>query len=417
MCFILGDLEMVMDLNTNSCSVMCTANCTVFILDTKNYDRLVSKKNLSTIQKLKQGVLKKLHSRLATTNGGRVPLFRIIHDKLHEELRPKVREPQNKMKVDSERNTVLTQMIKLYLNDKGPLIDPLLPDSFHARLMAEKRNKQIEKRDEKKRELASQMRQRRTRVPRSLKQLQSTAVETELMNPNRNWLEPARPSKDRHLRPKTAIGIERSDDDLMIDSLRPDTSPLRSSGVFLTECETSDELGENLMKEKSVLVTEEFDHVFHQMNTLQREKTEARSKVICSVAAKREIREETDRSRMGYTANDMFEPHDEDYFDYETSSSNLKSLEDRIKSFCDDVRKKRHNDPIRVDEMKCFHVKVILKPLLDHSRSPYNMPNYIDCTATTLSTLRPIHNYYNTNQCNKYRLNWFVTCICDGMFG
>lgn len=340
---------------------MCTANSTVFILDTKNYERLITKKNLNTIAKLKQGVLRKLQSRIATTNGGRVPLFKIVHDRLNEELRPKLREQPKKIQIDTDRNTVLTQMIKLYLKDKGPLIDPLLPDSFHARLMAEKRNKQIEKRDEKKRELAEQMRQRRFRVPRSLKQLQSSAAETELMNPNRNWLEPVKPAKDRHLRPKTAIGIEtRANEDENLEIPKQEFSPLRSSGVFLTECETSEEMGEKIVKEKSVLVTEEFDHVFQQMNTIQKEKSEARSKVICSVAAKRELREETERSHLGYTADDMFDLHDEDYFDYETSATNLKSLEERIKAFCDDVRLKRHNDPIRVDEMRCFHVKVYL---------------------------------------------------------
>lgn len=349
---------MVMDLSTNSCSVMCTATTTVFILDMKNYDRLITKKNLHTINKLKQGVLRKLQSRLATTNGVRVPLFKIIHDQLQEELRPKLREQPKKIKVDSERDTVLTQMIKLYLKDKGPLINPLLPDSFHARLMAEKRNKQIEKRDVKKREIAVQMRQRRNRVPRSLKQLQSSAAENELMNPDKNWLQPVKPSKDRHLRPKTALGIESAHEE-SAESLRPVTSTSKTSGVFLTECETSaDEMGESIVKEKAVLVTEQFDHVFQQMSNIQREKTEARSKVICSVAAKRDLREETERSNLGYTADDMFDLHDEDYFDYETSATNLKSLEERIKTFCDEVRLKRHNDPIRIDEMRSFHVKV-----------------------------------------------------------
>lgn len=352
---------MVMELNTNTCSVMCTATTTVFILDTKNYDRLVSKKNLPTITKLKQGVLRKLQSRIQTTNGSRVALFKIVHDRLHEELKPKIREQPKKVKVESDRNTVLTQMIKLYLKDKGPLIDPLLPDSFSARLLSEKRNKQIEKQDSKKREMSAQFQKRRQRVPRSLKQLQSSAAESELMDPNRNWLETVKPSRDRHLRPKTALGIESRSTEDYTDGERPDTTTPqnpKSSGVFLTEVETTEEMGEKVVKEKSVLVTEEFDHVFQQMNSIQREKTEARSKVICSVAAKRELREETEKSRLGYTADDIFDLHDDDYFDYETSATHLKSLEERIKAFCDEVRQKRHNDPIRIDEMRCFHVKV-----------------------------------------------------------
>ncbi|XP_053395036.1 uncharacterized protein LOC123545038 isoform X2 [Mercenaria mercenaria] len=356
---IQGDLEMAMDMTTSSCTVTCTAmNTTVFILDTKTYERLILKKNLHTVMKLKEGVLRKLHSRIATSNGGSVPLFRKIRDKLQEELKPKVREHTQKMKNENEKNAVLSQMIKLYLKDKVPLIDPILPDSFYNRLMSEKRNKQIEKFEKKKEEQALMLRRRKNRVPRSMKQLQNSAAETQLLYPERSWLEPVKPSKDRHIRPKTALGIE-SRSRVEDGSERPDTSPANQSGVFhLTECETTDELGETVVKEKSILVTEEFDHVFKQIDTIQRGKSAARSKVICSVTATNELREETERAQLlGFGADDMYDLHDENYFDYETSASNLKNLEDRIKVFCDEVRHRRINDPIRIDEMRCFQVK------------------------------------------------------------
>ena len=358
--FLVGDLEMALEMPTSSCTVTCTAmNTTVFILDTKTYERLILKKNLHTILKLKEGVFHKLNSRIATSNGGNVPLFRKVCDKLQEELRPKLKEHQTqKIKTDADKNVVLSQMIKLYLQDRGPLIDPILPDSFHNRLMSEKRNKQIEKYEKKKEEQALILRRRKTRVPRSRKQLQNSAAETELLHPEQSWLEQAKPSKTRHLRPKTALGIEHRSQ-FEDGNERPNTSPVEQNGVFhLTECETTDELGETVVKEKSILVTEEYDHVFKQIDTIQRGKDIARSKVICSVAAKNELREETERAQLSYRADDIYDLHDEDYFDYETSASNLKNLESRMKLFCDEVRHKRVNDPIRIDEMRCFHVKV-----------------------------------------------------------
>ncbi|WAR19060.1 hypothetical protein MAR_000898 [Mya arenaria] len=354
----LGDMEMVMEMDTCPCTVTCTANTTVLILDAKNYDRLVVKKNPNTITKLRHSVLKKLHSRLSTTNGCHVPLLKTVHDKLAEELRPKIREESKRIKVDDDRNTKLAMMVKLYLKDRGPLLDPLLPDSFQARLSSERRNKLLEKRINQKIEDAALQRQRRHRAPRSLKQLKSSAAESELLHPGGSWLATAKPSMDRQIRPKTAIGIESRSAIEALGAQRPETSPSKSGGVFhLTECETSDETGETVSKERSVLVTEEFDHVFQQIDTIQRGKSVARSKVICSVAAKSELRDETERAHLGYTADDMYDLHDDDYFDYETSASKLKSLEERMKTFCDGVRTKRYNDPLRVDEMRTFIVK------------------------------------------------------------
>lgn len=359
-----GDVELAMEMTTCACTVTCTAmNTTVFILDTKTYERLILKKNMHTIRKLKDGVQRKLHSRIATTNGGNVPLLKIIHDRLREELKPTLREQTQKMKTDNEKSTVVNQMVKLYLMDKGPLLDPLLPDYFHNRLMSEKRNRHIEKYQKKKEENAIAFR-RRHRVARSMKQLQNIAVEDELLLSDRGWLNQTTPSKGRHIRPKTALGIESRP--LFEDECeRPETSPAKTTNVFhLTECETTEEMGEKIVKEKPVLVTEEYEHVFQQMDTIQRGKSAVRSRVICSVAAKNELQE---RAQLAYGADYMYDLHDEDYFDYETSASKLNNLEDRIKTFCDEVKHKRHNDPVKIDEMRCYHVKVsqsILFPLL-----------------------------------------------------
>jgi len=257
-----------MEMATCPCTVTCTANTSVFILDAKNYDRLVVKKNPNTIQKLRYGTHRKLHSRLSTTNGGLVPLFKVVYDKLSEELRPKVKQDCKRIKVDDDKNNKLALMVKLYLMDKGPLLDPLLPDSFQARLLSERRNKLLEKRINKKIEDAALQRQRRHRVARSIKQLQSSAAETELLHPEGSWVQPVKPSKDRHVRPKTALGIEhRSDNDSSL--FRPETTHSKSSVFHLTECESSEDTGQNVGKARTVLVTQEFDHMFQQIDHIQ----------------------------------------------------------------------------------------------------------------------------------------------------
>ena len=49
-----GDVEMVLDLETNTETVISTATTTVLVLNTKNYERLVTKKHPFTVTRLTQ---------------------------------------------------------------------------------------------------------------------------------------------------------------------------------------------------------------------------------------------------------------------------------------------------------------------------------------------------------------------------
>lgn len=51
-----GDTEMVLELDTNIATVVSTANTEVFVLNAKNFDRLVSKKNPHTVRQLVNSV-------------------------------------------------------------------------------------------------------------------------------------------------------------------------------------------------------------------------------------------------------------------------------------------------------------------------------------------------------------------------
>ena len=351
-----------MEMPTCACTVTCTATTTVFILDHKNYERLVLRKNTHTIQRLKEGVLRKLHSRLATPNGCHIPLLKIVHDKLNEELKPKVKVSAKKETLEKDKQVVISQMVKLYMQGKTPLIDPLLPDSFHNRLMTEKKNKQMESRARKKIEQERMFRKRHKTVPRSLKQLQNSLAETELMYPDQEWPS-APPNKERTLRPRTAIGIEGHSMSDSSGSVRPMTAIGKThgagNGVFhLTQCESTDSFGMNVRKEKTVSVTEDYDQVFQHMDSLQREKNETRSKVICNTTAKAELRHDAERARLGFPSEDIFDDPDDDYFDWESSATNLKTLEDKIRDFCNAVSTRRNSDPLKINQMKSFRLQV-----------------------------------------------------------
>ena len=54
---VLGDLEVVMKLTTHMYTVTSTSPTTVFLLDYKNLDRLVGKRNQVTMERIKQTAL------------------------------------------------------------------------------------------------------------------------------------------------------------------------------------------------------------------------------------------------------------------------------------------------------------------------------------------------------------------------
>ena len=369
-----GDIETVMEMPTCAFTATCTATTTVFILDDKNYERLVLRKNTHTIQRLKEGVLRKLHGRLATPNGSLIPLLKIVHNKLNEELKPKVRISAKKEILENDKQVVISQMVKLYMQGKTPLIDPLLPDSFHHRLMTEKKNKQMESRARKKIEQDRMFRKRHRTVPRSLKQLQNSMAEAELMYPE-DWPATASPNKDRALRPRTAIGYEESSVFDSSPTIRPKTAIGSNHGAgnglfHLTQCESTDSFGTNIAKIKSMSVTEDYDQIFQHIDSLQREKNDTRAKVICNSAAKAEIKHEVERAQLGFPSEDIFNDPDDDYFDWETSATNLKTLEDKIRDFCSTVSTRRNSDPLKINEMKSFRLQVCYLAHLSQIESP-----------------------------------------------
>ena len=70
-------------------TVRCTSNTTCFVLDTKNFERLVSKKNNpQTMDVMREYVKSKLHTRMNMRNADLIPLLGYLHQNLTEQLLP-----------------------------------------------------------------------------------------------------------------------------------------------------------------------------------------------------------------------------------------------------------------------------------------------------------------------------------------
>ncbi|XP_033735728.1 uncharacterized protein LOC117324159 isoform X2 [Pecten maximus] len=353
---VVGDIEMVMELERSTCTVNCTENTTVMVLDTKNYDRLIAKKNIHTIRKLCKSALQKVLCRANSGKGSQVPLLDILQKKLQEKL-PSKDENNFKPKTDRSKSVVMDQLIQFFLKGKTPLIEPCVPNSLYYRMKSEKRAKMIEINEMKLKgqvtgtKVENRLYEYRPRrkVPRSMKQLKSMRVENDLLKTTQSAWDYTQTSLTS-LRPRTALGIHR-------DISQPPTSRPHTAGIFhLTECNNvdADSVVSPTRDEPSGAVSD----ILEQIDQVQKEKTEVRSKVICSAMAVNEINKTSMRNGGSSTsALTAMEPFDEDYFDWETSERNLCNLEDRIKQFCADGESKPTKVTPQVAPLRRFSIR------------------------------------------------------------
>jgi len=353
--YISGDIEMVLELDKSVSTIRCTENTTVMVLDTKNYDRLIAKKNQHTINKLCSTALQKVQSRSVSGKGVQVPILSVLRTKLREKL-PIRESVTDKPKVDKQKSYVMEQLIKLFIDDKVPLIEPFVPNSLYYRLKSDKRAKLMEVQERKKRGQARETNERlqdfrsRRKVARSLKQLRNMKAENDLLRTDKTEINYV--TGTATLRPRTAIGIRH-------ERPTPPNGRPHTAGIFhLTECDVDP----NTQKD-DVQVDGDVGQIVQKIGAVQKGKNEIRSKIVCSATVVSEIKSNmqtgsTSSSGSGSGANiGIADPFDEDYFDWETSNKKLCNLEDRIKHFCADVDSKCTRDPPQVSVMRRFHIK------------------------------------------------------------
>ncbi|XP_046349863.2 uncharacterized protein LOC124130870 [Haliotis rufescens] len=138
---VLGDTEICLGLGTYMQTVVCSTDTEVFILDMKNFERLVGRKNPNTIQMMKKLVESKLAIRKDLKYAQHIPLLKFLHYKLTEGSLPEAKRlpPLKESKVAPDINHERQYILDNFLEGKSPLVDPQVPGAvYYKNLMQEK---------------------------------------------------------------------------------------------------------------------------------------------------------------------------------------------------------------------------------------------------------------------------------------
>uniref|UniRef100_A0A1I8INU3 Cyclic nucleotide-binding domain-containing protein n=1 Tax=Macrostomum lignano TaxID=282301 RepID=A0A1I8INU3_9PLAT len=130
---MIGDIEHGMDLSTYAQSVICVQPTEVFVLDSKNFERLVlNKRNQAqTLEILARKAETKLMSRVTRALDKQVPLIRNLCHRILESHRA---EERRRQKADKERDfDVRDSDMSHFIPSRGPLIDPYGPGTVFYR--------------------------------------------------------------------------------------------------------------------------------------------------------------------------------------------------------------------------------------------------------------------------------------------
>lgn len=137
---IIGDMEMIFNLSTYAGTSQCTEVAEVFVLDQKNYERLIEKRNPQSIDIMRGALHEKLKLRMSWMQNEELPLFRYFLYKLDERKRNEI----NKLK-ELNRKRDITATIDYWKSGKlfgGPLIDQFGPGSVFYTIRMRARSKQ-----------------------------------------------------------------------------------------------------------------------------------------------------------------------------------------------------------------------------------------------------------------------------------
>lgn len=138
---VIGDTEILMNLSTYLYTIKCTANTDVYILDTKNFERLIGKKNMATLETIRGYVQTKLRTRMEMKNGPLIPLLPYLYFKLTEQTLP-VEKPLPPLKTSKQlpnKEFQTKHLLNLFKEGKAVLVEPSVPGvHYYKELMLEK---------------------------------------------------------------------------------------------------------------------------------------------------------------------------------------------------------------------------------------------------------------------------------------
>lgn len=127
-----------MGLTTHTQTVICTQETEVFILDQRNYERLLEKKNPQTIEKMRYLLHEKLDLRLSWHPEKELPLLRFFLYKLDEKERMKNR----KNAYNTSHEPLSRKNWKIENVRRGPFINAYGPGSLYYSIKMRERNRQ-----------------------------------------------------------------------------------------------------------------------------------------------------------------------------------------------------------------------------------------------------------------------------------
>ncbi|XP_059158637.1 uncharacterized protein LOC131942733 [Physella acuta] len=313
---VIGDIETVLDLATSIETAVSTSSTFVYVLNTKNYERLVVKKNPAT--------LGKIQARIAASKATQIPLF----DCLVSELKAKLDRHRGTGRFYSSelRKKIQNQpkhLLEIFRRKNIPLTEPYAKASMHHKISSKRhfisRGNFGPRRDIRNKE--DKFDNNKKVVPRSIAQLKNNIVaEKELLGVERELVDVSA------TRPMTSVGFSRKT--VGIFSPISVSRPRTAIGVSLKiiECLPKDKTSgwfESAGDGVDTLDKESVESIFEEMEQMREENIRHRIRIVKSAA--RKAKPETEVSKSG---------NDEDVFDWETSEPNLRDLEGRVVSFC-----------------------------------------------------------------------------------
>ena len=366
-------MELVLNLETHIHSVVCTAHTEVFHINMKSIERLITRKNQTTLTLLRDHVEQRMRARAHSQLGSDILLYSRILDHL-EFTRPKrFRSATSDDKVlqavtleEKSRQKTLKQLVKLYLKDRSPLIDPFVPGAVYYKTKAvEKEGKAVDKLETMVPEVGvanvrlERARKAAHRQPRSRRELERLTVAqdpeeiTKLQDRNHavNRFLQRQPSGSVQPRPKSAVVTSNND---AIHKLTEPQVPDDGEEVDLTD------LSESEVKAAVLSVGRSSD-----------ETNATRSRVICSMMERNAFQNAQSKYKHlmrplsappeQLLAEDESDAAQRDVFDSDTSDATLAQLETKIREFhelhADGTHQTRRTAP-QVQRLRRFNISV-----------------------------------------------------------
>lgn len=201
---VVGDIEILCGLNSYMQSLVCTTNTDVYVLDMKNFDRLVGKRNPTVLEMMKTYVESKLRTRMEQKQGHQIPLLQFLHIKLTATSLPTSKKlpPLKTTKKLPDQQFQNDHLVQCYLEGKAPLVNPHVPGAlYYKELMHEKARirENIKQRNafNERRYLKTKNTKRAKRKPRSIMEIREALkqmMDTEVVAMNEHaarWKEEA----------------------------------------------------------------------------------------------------------------------------------------------------------------------------------------------------------------------------------